>query len=144
MIYTALTKKAMRLAFHAHINQTDKAGVPYIFHPIHLAEQMTDEASVCAALLHDIIEDTDITVDDLKAQGFPACVTDAVELLSHAEGVSYMDYIKAIKPNPIARAVKLADLRHNRDLSRLDQVDDAALKRCEKYKLALDFLESDE
>jgi len=71
MIYTDLTKTAMRIAFDAHKDQVDKSGLPYIFHPFHLAEQMTDEVSVCAALLHDVVEDSSLSFDDLVSQGIP-------------------------------------------------------------------------
>lgn len=69
MIYTEMTKKAMRIAFDAHKEQVDKTGLPYIFHPFHLAEQMTDEISVCAALLHDVVEDTELSFEALATQG---------------------------------------------------------------------------
>ncbi len=118
MIYTDLTERAMRLAYRAHDGQVDKAGVPYIFHPIHLAEQMTTEACVCVALLHDVVEDSDVTIEDIAAF-FPAEVTEAVRLLTHDENVPYLDYIRALRANPLARTVKLADLAHNSDESRL-------------------------
>lgn len=118
MIYTDLTECAMRLAYRAHNGQVDKAGVPYIFHPIHLAEQMTTEACVCVALLHDVVEDSDVTIEDIAAL-FPAEVTDAVRLLTHDENVPYLDYVRALRANPLARTVKLADLAHNSDESRL-------------------------
>lgn len=118
MIYTDLTERAMRLAYRAHDGQVDKAGVPYIFHPIHLAEQMTTEAYVCVALLHDVVEDSDVTIEDIAAL-FPAEVTEAVRLLTHDESVPYLDYIRALRANPLARTVKLADLNHNSDESRL-------------------------
>lgn len=118
MIYTDLTERAMRLAYRAHNGQVDKAGVPYIFHPIHLAEQMTTEACVCVALLHDVVEDSDVTIEDIAAL-FPAEVTEAVRLLTHDENVPYLDYIRALRANPLARTVKLADLAHNSDESRL-------------------------
>ena len=140
MIYTPLTKKAMIIAFNAHKDQLDKSGIPYIYHPVHLAEQMDDEESTCAALLHDVVEDTEMTFDDLTREGFPESVIEALKLLTHAEGVPYMDYIALAKQNPIAKKVKLADLKHNSDLSRLDRVDDYALLRVEKYRKALDFL----
>ena len=117
MIYTPLTKAAMKIAYRAHHGQLDKSGVPYIFHPIHLAEQMDDEYSCCVALLHDTVEDTDITLEDLKAI-FPKEVTDAVALMTHQKGTDYFDYVRTIKGNPIARKVKLADLAHNSDQSR--------------------------
>lgn len=140
MIYTALTKKAMQIAYAAHHGQTDKTGVPYIFHPMHLAEQMEDEYSACAALLHDVVEDTELTFSDLEAEGFPAEVIEALKLLTHDPAVPYLDYVKAVRPNPIARAVKLADLRHNSDLTRLDTVDERALQRVEKYAKAIAIL----
>ena len=141
MIYTPLTKKAMTVAYEAHHGQTDKSGLPYIYHPIHLAEQMEDELCCCAALLHDVAEDCPISLDDLSGMGFPAPVTEALALLCHDETQPYMDYIREIKANPIARAVKLADLRHNSDLTRLDSVDEKALLRREKYLAALRLLE---
>ena len=117
MVYTPLTIRAMDIAYHAHHGQVDKSGVPYIFHPLHLAESMEDEISCCAALLHDVVEDTNITLEDL-AQQFPAEVVDVVALLTHEEGVDYFDYVRRIKENPIAKKVKLADLAHNSDTSR--------------------------
>ena len=118
MIYTELTIKAMNLAYAAHHGQFDKGGVPYIFHPIHLAESMDDEISTCVALLHDTVEDTDVTLEQL-AEEFPKEVVEAVALLTHAEGVEYFDYIRAIRANPIAVKVKLADLAHNGDPKRI-------------------------
>ncbi len=117
MIYTPLTKKAMCLAYRAHHGQLDYNGVPYIFHPIHLAERMDDEISCCVALLHDTVEDTIITIDDLKAE-FPAEVVEAVKLLTHEDSMDYFEYVRAIKDNPIARKVKLADLAHNMNQNR--------------------------
>ena len=140
MIYTPLTKKALRLCFDAHKEQVDKTGLPYVFHPFHLAEQMDDEYSTVCALLHDVIEDTDYTFSDLTDMGFPSEVTSALRLLTHEESVPYMDYVRAIKENPIAKKVKTADLLHNSDLSRLDAVDEFAEKRNEKYKEALRIL----
>lgn len=142
MIYTALTKKALKLCFEAHKEQTDKTGMPYVFHPFHLAEQMTDELSTVCALLHDVVEDTDCTFDDLRGMGFPEEVIAALKLLTHEDGVPYMDYVVEIAENPIAKAVKIADLRHNSDLSRMDEseIDEWAIKRTEKYKAALRLL----
>ena len=140
MLYTPLTKKAMRIAFAAHKEQTDKNGMPYIYHPVHLAEQMTDESTVCVALLHDVIEDTDMTLEQLQAEGFTPEIIAALRLMTHDESVPYMDYVAQIKTNPIAAAVKLADLKHNSDLTRLDHVDEYALARAEKYKKAIAIL----
>ena len=139
MLYSPLIRTAMQIACSAHAAQTDKAGYPYIHHPMHLAEQMTDEYAVCAALLHDVMEDTDVGYDEL-ARVMPAQVMEALTLLTHDENVPYMDYVRAIRQNPIARAVKLADLRHNSDLSRLDEVTTKALSRVEKYAAAMAML----
>ena len=136
MIYTNLTRKAMQLAYKAHDGQFDKSGVPYIFHPLHVAEQMTDEASVCVALLHDVVEDTDLTIDTLRKEGFSENILEAISLLTHDKTIPYMDYIKAIKTNPLATKVKLVDLEHNSDLSRVKCVDEKARNRIEKYKKA--------
>lgn len=142
MIYTALTKKALRLCFDAHKDQTDKTGMPYVFHPFHLAEQMTDEISTVCALLHDVVEDTDYTLEDLAEMGYPQEVIDVLRLLTHNPEVPYFDYVKAISVNPIAKQVKLADLAHNSDLSRMDEseIDARAIARAEKYKKAIDIL----
>ena len=140
MIYTPMTKKALRLCFDAHREQVDKTGLPYVFHPFHLAEQMKDEASTVCALLHDVVEDTDYTLDDLRSMGYPDEVVDALALLTHDPAVPYMDYVKIIARNPIARKVKMADLRHNSDLSRMDEIDEWAVKRTAKYQKALRYL----
>lgn len=130
----------MTLAYEAHKDQVDKSGIPYIYHPIHLAEQMSDEITVCVALLHDVAEDTDITLDKLSGMGFPCEVIRALELLTHNDDTPYLDYIREIKKNPIATAVKLADLKHNSDSTRLTVIDEKAQKRIEKYKNAIELL----
>lgn len=140
MIYTAKTKAALKLCFDAHKNQTDKGGMPYVFHPFHLAEQMKDEDTTIAALLHDVVEDTDYTIADLKQMGFPLNVIEALELLTHNDDTLYMEYVAKIKENPIAKVVKLADLEHNSDLSRLDTMNEKALKQKEKYGRAIRLL----
>ena len=140
MIYTPLTKKALKLCFEAHKDQTDKTGLPYVFHPFHLAEQMTDEYTTVTALLHDVAEDTNYTLNDLKEMGYPDEVITALTLLTHDDGSEYMDYVKRLKNNPIARAVKLADLKHNSDLSRYDKIDGNAIKRTAKYRQAIEIL----
>lgn len=141
MIYTPMTKKALKLCFEAHKEQVDKSGMPYVFHPFHLAEQMKTEESTIVALLHDLVEDTEYTINDLTSMGFGKDITNAIALLTHADGVEYMDYVRAIKENPIAKAVKLADLKHNSDLSRLDDINEKALQRKEKYQKAIALLE---
>ncbi len=141
MLYTAQTKKAMKLCFDAHKDQKDKSGLPYVFHPFHLAEQMETEDTTVVALLHDVVEDSGYTFADIEEMGFGQAVVDALKLLTHGDDVDYMDYVRCIKDNPIAKAVKLADLRHNSDITRLDTVDEKALKRREKYLKAMALLE---
>ena len=141
MIYTKMTKAALALCFEAHKDQLDKSDMSYVFHPFHLAEQMTDEVTTIVALLHDVIEDTDYTLENLREMGFPAAALEAIALMTHAPDVPYMDYVAQIKTNPVARAVKLADLRHNSDMTRLDQVTPWDETRAEKYKKAIAFLE---
>ena len=139
MIYTKKTKKALALCFEAHKDQLDKSGLPYVFHPFHLAEQMTDEVTTIVALLHDVVEDTPYTLADIETE-FGIEVTDALRLLTHDKNVKFSDYVRKIKENPIAKAVKLADLTHNSDTSRLDVVDEEALKRLKRYKEAFAIL----
>ena len=141
MLYTILTKKALQVSFNAHKDQVDKSGMPYVYHPFHLAEQMNDEYSTCVALLHDVVEDTDVTLDEIKDFGFPDEVIEALALMTHSDDVPYLDYVRAMKDNTLARRVKLADLAHNSDLSRFDKVDEKAIQRVNKYKQAILILE---
>jgi (p)ppGpp synthase/HD superfamily hydrolase len=117
MIYTELTNKALRIAYDAHHGQVDSNGIPYIFHPLHLAEQMEDEISCCCAILHDVVEDTSVTMEEL-AEIFPAAVIEVLKLLTHGDDVPYEQYVRAIKANPTAVKVKLADIAHNSDRTR--------------------------
>ncbi len=139
MIYTDNTRKAMKIAYKAHDGQVDKSGVPYIFHPIHLAEQMDTEEECIVALLHDVVEDTNLTFENLKIEFSPK-VIDALKLLTHDKTVDYMEYVKTIKNNPIARNVKLADLKHNSDMTRLLSVTEKDIERYNKYQKAIQIL----
>jgi (p)ppGpp synthase/HD superfamily hydrolase len=145
MIYTDLTRTAFRIAYEAHHGQVDKTNLPYIYHPLHLAEHIgDDETLIAAALLHDVVEDTDVTFEQLASQGISGEVIAALKLLTHDASVPYMDYVRNIKDsgNATAIAVKLADLRHNSDTWRLVTLDDKAKARIERYKKALALLES--
>lgn len=133
MLYTELTKKAIRICFDAHCTFKDKGETPYVFHPFHLAEQMETEEETCAALLHDVVEDTNMGFADLEAEGFPKSVVDALRLLTHDEKTDYMDYVKALSGNRIAARVKLADLRHNSTAGRLPFIGDKERERMGKY-----------
>lgn len=140
MIYSATVCYAMRLAYTAHNGQEDKENYPYIHHVLHVAEQMDDEDSTVVALLHDVIEDCDYTVERLYVIGFSPEIVQAVDLLSRKDGQSYKNYIKDIKSNALATKVKLADLAHNMDLSRLPVVSDEDFQRAKKYRRAWEYL----
>ena len=139
MINTKLTRKAMIIAYEAHKNQVDKSGVPYIYHPIHVAEQMNTENECIIALLHDVVEDTNVTFKQLE-EVFSKEIIDILKLLTREENIEYDEYIKRIKNNSIACKVKIADLTHNLDKTRLDFVTEVDVKRNEKYKKALQIL----
>ena len=139
MINTKLTRKAMIIAYEAHKNQVDKSGVPYIYHPIHVAEQMDSENECIIALLHDVVEDTNVTFKQLE-EVFSKEIIDILKLLTREENIEYDEYIKRIKNNSIACKVKIADLTHNLDKTRLDFVTEVDVKRNEKYKKALQIL----
>ena len=136
MIYTEQTKKAMIIAYNAHHGQVDKSGVPYIFHPIHVAEQMETEEECIVALLHDTVEDTNITFEVLEKE-FSATVIEALKLLTHDESIDYFDYVRKLKNNPIAKKVKLADLYHNSDITRMENPTEKDWKRKDKYHKAI-------
>ena len=141
MIYTKKTKEAMKLMFEKHKSQLDKSGLPYVHHPLHVAEQMKDENTTIVALLHDVIEDTDMTIEQLEPYDFPKEAIEALRLMTHEKGLDYFDYIKRLSKNPIARKVKLADLEHNMDLSRLNRITEENKKRIEKYQKSHQYLE---
>ena len=141
MIYTDQTRKALTICYEAHKDALDKSGLPYVFHPFHLAEQMKDETTTIVALLHDVVEDTDYTFEMLRDAGFDDSVIDALRLLTRTEDIrteeEYLAYVLKIKENPIARAVKIADLRHNADLTRFSVIKDKDIMRAAKYQRAL-------
>ena len=125
------SEKAYEIAKKAHLGQVDKAGEDYIKHP---------EKAV--AYLHDVIEDTELTLEDLGEYGFSKEVIEAVDIITKKRGEDYQSYLNSVKKNKLARAVKLADLRHNSDLTRLTKVTEKDIKRKEKYQKAIDFLNS--
>lgn len=133
---------AEAIARKAHAGQVDKAGKPYIEHPAHVAASVEGDKAKAVAWLHDVVEDTDTTFDNLAAQGIDDEVIEALRLLTHDKVVPYMDYVAKVKTNELARTVKLADLAHNSDLSRLPTVTDTDLKRVEKYRAAIALLSS--
>lgn len=124
----------------AHAGQVDKAGVDYIQHPLYVASQVNTEQEKAVALLHDVIEDSDITAADLFASGLSNEVVTAVQILTKKKGQSYQEYLGKVKSNNLARVVKLADLKHNSDLSRLKSVTNTDYERVKKYKNAIYYL----
>src|SRR5687768_5217072 len=132
-----LLEKVIFFALEAHAGHTDKYGRPYILHPLHLMSQMDSDEERMTALLHDVVEDTNYTLADIEALGVPPSVVEAVALLTHdKEQTPYLDYVRALKPNPLARKVKLADLRHNTDIRRIDPIREKDAARLERYRQA--------
>lgn len=131
---------ALELAVEKHKNQTDKAGNPYILHPLHVMENVNSKEGKIVAILHDIIEDTDITEDYLLKIGLSKRIVDAVVALTRSKDMDYQEYIKNLSSNPLAKEVKLADLEHNMDLKRLPTLEEKDLERNRKYQIAYHYL----
>lgn len=132
---------AYEIAKRAHANQKDKAGKPYIIHPLTVSKNVNSDDAKIVAILHDVAEDSNITVPSLRVL-FGDVVGDALDCLTHAKGETYEAYIRRVASDEIAREVKIADLKHNMDLSRLPVVTAWDRMRVEKYQKALDFLKS--
>ena len=131
---------ALSIARKAHEGQLDKAGVDYIEHPIYVASQVDTEEEKAVALLHDVIEDSPVSAEGLLQAGLPETVVTAVQVLTKKKEQDYQKYLETVKKNPLARVVKLADLKHNSDLSRLSSITEKDRERLKKYKKAIDFL----
>ncbi|MBQ9167943.1 MAG: hypothetical protein IJX67_06000 [Oscillospiraceae bacterium] len=142
-LLAALLKKADKIAEQAHQGQLDKGGVPYIEHPRAVADDLSDMEEKIVALLHDVCEDTPWTVEELKANGFTPQICWAVDLLTHRSGDSYGAYLTRLRQNRIARNVKLMDLSHNMDLTRIPNPSQKDKDRVEKYKRARQYLYGD-
>lgn len=129
-------QRAIEIAVEAHKEQTQKNNLPYVLHPLTLMLSMNTDETRIAAVLHDVVEDTDWTLDLLAAEGFRKEVLDAIDCLTHREDTSYDDYIDRIRPNSIARTVKLADLKDNMNLLRIPEPSERDLIRLKKYRAA--------
>jgi (p)ppGpp synthase/HD superfamily hydrolase len=127
---------AIKLAIEKHHGQTDKAGEPYILHPLRVMAQMQTEAEQIVAVLHDVVEDSDVTLETLRGMGYSEEVVTAIDHLSRRKNESYEQFIQRIKPHPLAVRVKLADLRDNMDIRRNATLDEKALKRFKRYRNA--------
>jgi (p)ppGpp synthase/HD superfamily hydrolase len=133
---------AIIFATEAHRGQKDRADEPYIMHPARVMAQLKGDDLQMIAILHDVIEDTDITLADLRAAGYPEHVVAAIDALSKRKesGETYPQYIQRVKRNPLAVQVKIADLRDNADLGRLPKVEAHDLKRLDRYNRAMQYL----
>lgn len=140
MIYTEMTKKAMKYMFEHHKEQCDKSGIPYVFHPFAVAYNLETEDECVVALLHDIVEDTNVTFEDLEKEGYSPLIIETLKLLTHKENEDYFEYINRISKDEIATKVKIQDLMHNMQDGRLNQITEKDIQRKEKYKKALDIL----
>lgn len=138
-----LLDKAARICVTKHSGQRDKTGCAYFQHPMRVAMRCTTDEQKMVALLHDVIEDCDVTPDELLADGFPQEVVDGVLSVSKKEGESYMDFVARAKQNPLGRVVKLHDLEDNLDVFRLDTLSPEMAARFSKYLSAYRFLQSE-
>ena len=135
-----LLEKALRIAVEAHAGQVDKSGKPYILHPLRVCCRCFTDEEKMVALLHDTIEDTEITAEDLLSEGFPPYIVEAILSISRNEDETYEEFVKRTSLNPLGRAVKLHDLEDNMDISRLEQVTEKDLDRLNKYIKAYRYL----
>lgn len=119
---TATIEDAILIAAEAHKGEKDKAGAAYILHPLRMMMKMNTEAEMMTAILHDVVEDSDWTIEDLREKGFPEEVLEAVERVTNREGESYEQFIERAGKNPIARQVKIADLEDNMNIKRIGEV----------------------
>lgn len=133
-------EETILLATEAHQGQVDKAGQPYILHPLRLMMTMPDETSQIVALLHDVVEDTPITFDDLRQRGYSETIISALDCLTRREDETYQQFVERAKANPIARRVKLADIEDNMDVRRLKSISEKDLERLQRYRDAWQFL----
>ncbi|UVL82268.1 HD domain-containing protein [Pseudomonas sp. B21-028] len=133
-------EKAIAISARAHEGQADKGGSPYILHPLKVMLRLSRHEERIVAVLHDVIEDTHVTLADLRNEGFSEAILAAIESLTKREGESYQVFIERAGRDPLARRVKLADLAENSDLSRIDRPSQNDLERVEKYRKAAEYL----
>ena len=138
----ASIERAIKIAVDAHFGQKDKAGAPYILHPLRVMANVEHEDEKIVAVLHDVVEDTAITIDDLRAEGFSDEICAGVDALTKIDGESYEAYLQRVKSNSIARSVKLADLKDNMNLLRLPELTSDLFPKYEKYHRAWQYLTS--
>lgn len=137
-----MLEKAIQIAVSAHAGQKDKAGRPYILHPFAVMARMKTENERIVAVLHDVVEDTDVTLQDLSREGFSANILQAIDCLTRRRGETYEEFILRAKSTDLSRNVKLADLAENMDLTRLPEITAKDLTRQYRYKRAVDELKA--
>lgn len=135
-----LLDMAIDLSQYAHEGQVDKAGQPYFLHVQAVADGVDTDELKTIAYLHDVCEDTPFGIDDLTEVGFPDEIVQSVRVLTRAKGIPYNEYIEQVKQDDNARKVKISDLKHNMDLSRIPEPTEVDYRRLEKYQKALDYL----
>ena len=135
-----MIEKAIKIAIKAHEGQKDKSGKAYILHPLRIMSSFKNENEQIIAILHDVIEDSDYTYDDLRNNGFSEDIINAIDSVTKRENENYFDFINRSKKNNLGRKIKIADINDNLDLSRLDNPQKEDYERIEKYKRALDIL----
>jgi (p)ppGpp synthase/HD superfamily hydrolase len=140
MATTPCLEDAIALAARAHRGQLDRAGEPYILHSMRVMLKQRDETARIVAVLHDVLEDTEVTLDVLRQAGYSPEICDAVDRLTRREQEPYEVMLARVEASPLARRVKLADLEDNMDLRRLTAIDEQALARLTRYKAAWDRL----
>ncbi len=128
-----LLEKAIAIAVEAHRGKQDRYGAPYILHPLRVMSRVATPEEQTVAILHDVVEDTRWTFEDLESEGFPRQVIEALKCLTKHEGEAYEDFVKRSASNLLARRVKLADLEDNMDIHRMRHVGDEEKQRLEKY-----------
>lgn len=138
--YNELYDRALRIAIRAHEGQQDKSGREYVMHPIRVAERCKDTRAKIVALLHDTIEDTDVTIEYLRKEGFPEEIIDAVLSVTKQDGENYEDFVRRAAKNAIGKEVKIADLEDNMDIRRLIEIKEEDVARLRKYLSAWQYL----
>lgn len=135
-----LYDRALRIAIRVHQGQKDKSEREYIMHPIRVAERCKDPKAKIVALLHDTIEDTNVTAEYLRSEGFPEEIINAILSVTNQEGETYEDFVRRAAENVISREVKIADLEDNMDIRRLHEITDEDVARLRKYLHAWQYL----
>ena len=133
-------ERAIEIAARTHAGQIDKGGAPYILHPLRVMLRLAPGAQQIVAVLHDVVEDSEITFEDLEREGFSAEVISGLRAVTKIEGESYEDFVARAALDPVGKAVKLADLMENSDLSRIAEPSQKDLERVAKYGRAIEYL----